>query len=244
MAVLGEDAELAKRFARHLGVEDTAEGRWTIDNEYYVAKTRVVVSEVLDAGPIVRDAKAIVLVFEGGKKGSFQEIKQAYESWEGQIDADVRLCVCHVGPESNREHEEELHWCVDAGFELVFAAIGERERDEALHRDDEGCSGVERVRIALASESWPGMQRKPRAGPEGQGRKDNLEQEDTRQEVGREGNEAEEEDDPLMDMEAMIRKIRSAKDTSANKSDDERRKEAEEMVYSLMSLMGLDADEA
>eukprot|EP00894_Picocystis_sp_ML_P002964 jgi/Pico_ML_1/53481/g4018.t1 len=40
VAVLGEDAELAKRFARHLGVEDTAEGRWTIDNEYYVAKTK------------------------------------------------------------------------------------------------------------------------------------------------------------------------------------------------------------
>lgn len=243
VAVVGANAELARRFARHLGANDVPEGTWTIDNAYYVADTRVVVAEVLEAGTVVRGAKAIVLVYEEGHKGTFQEIKRSYETWKDETDADVKLCVCHVGSESNREQQEELHWCVDAGFELVFAAIGEEERDERLYQEDEGCSGVERVRIALASETWPGMKPKAGVGSEEQDRTRYLKEEDEQQEHSRSEHEVDNEDDSWLDMETMIRRIRSAKASNTTKSDDERRKEAEEVVYSLMSMMGLDADE-
>lgn len=242
VAVVGANVELSRRFARHLGVDDVPEGTWTIDNAYYVADTRVVVAEVLEAGTVVRGAKAIVLVYEEEHKGTFQEIKHSYETWIDEADADVKICVCHVGSEPNREHQEELHWCVEAGFELVFAAIGEEERDERLYQEDEGCSGVERVRIALASETWPGMKPKAGVGSEGQDRTSNL-KEDKQQEYRSAEYEADDEDDSWMDMETMIRRIRSTKASNATKSDDERRKEAEEVVYSLMSMMGLDADE-
>ena len=147
---------------------------WTISTKYYEAAVTVnncLLREVADDHLAETECEALVLVGQRTQKEELATIKRWYETKrKGKMeDASISLLVLEENPSDldiDASCEEELHWCLSNGFELVRVSTTDDAWDGRL--DSEEGQGMPRVMAALAAHVWPGCTMKSRKEMDGQ----------------------------------------------------------------------------
>ena len=225
-------------------------GAWKIETRYYEAVTTVRVASLDEAKALVEaeghPPQALVACFKGEE--SEAAVRTAIEKWAWLDEVEVKLLVAdgmtpdlslgklEIGQESwlSRCYD----WCMSRGFEYVEASTDDEEVDGSLVLFEDK-QGVSRVVEALHCHMWPGCALKDQAKGEEGGRAEDRGGE--RAETGDgDGDDEDDGDLGLADFDEMLAKVKSTREGSAHLSDEERRKNAERMLLSIMSDLGIE----
>lgn len=218
---------------------------WKIDTKYYSAQVQVCVEsepfalmENLEderAKAFLRTVQAVILVFDSSSQESFEQMKSFVKiidmfSPETVLCASNKADLARDKAESHRKVQQE--WCQEKGIEYVETNSIEASVEQGTGEKE----GISRVMEALHVTMWSNMTRKelkPNRPNELGGEHETAPSSpNTGEDNDPPGEEAEDEDlEALFD---MVRDMRNIKHQLQGLSDDERRKQAEEMTFRLL----------
>jgi len=246
---LGRDLAACSKWESLKEIEKGKWYRWNIDTPYYEATTRLRVAAAVEdlaasSGPGGSE-EAVVGVFDIASEEEWSKLRRGLEGRRDDHEAVETKVVlaCLSDPKQSLEKEEDeggwlskcYDWCLENGFEYVEASVGSEELDESLtlYGDKQGVSRLVEV---LHCHRWPGQTLKERQVRHHHQGEEEEEEEEAPPTSG----------DPtgdLEDFESLLAKVASARDQSAQLSDEERRKNAEKMLFKIMGHLGIEDED-
>eukprot|EP00215_Chloropicon_roscoffensis_P008078 CAMPEP_0197503282 /NCGR_PEP_ID=MMETSP1312-20131121/2501_1 /TAXON_ID=464262 /ORGANISM="Genus nov. species nov., Strain RCC2335" /LENGTH=271 /DNA_ID=CAMNT_0043049887 /DNA_START=44 /DNA_END=859 /DNA_ORIENTATION=+ len=221
----------------HLPVASECEWRW--ETPYYAASTMVECA-CLDRGSALwsRGApQAFVGIFDASCEENWSDLQRALTSPEHSQalgEVEVKLVAADFGPRDamcgslNRQDEDSwvsrcYDWCLERGYEYVEVCTADDGVDASLtlFGDRQGCG---RIVEALHCHRWPGAELRPLPGAA---------------EVRGEDEEEREQED----FEDLLATVASARAEGASLPDDQRRKNAEAMLFKILGHLGIDDED-